>query len=270
MDPVSGKILGATEKAGYFFDNLRATSWPLVVVDVLIVAVLLFWAYLFLRETRAMRILYGLFFLLALMLLGRLMNLVLLNWILQYIMAMLVVAIPIVFQPELRNALERLGRTRFIKDFGRRTHLNVVNEVLSAVDILSKQKIGALIVFQRKTGLREYIERGADIDAIVSAEILLSIFFPKSPLHDGAVIIAGNKIVAASVTLPVSDFETTSKMGTRHRAGLGITENSDAVAIIVSEESGYISLAAEGEIERRIGSDRLSNRLNGLLRGNRK
>lgn len=267
---VSGQILGATAKAGYFFDNLRATSWPLIIFDVLIVALLLYWAYLFLRETRAMRILYGLFFLLTLMLLGRLMNLVLLNWILQYIMAMLVVAIPIVFQPELRNALERLGRTRFIKDFGRDTHINIVNETLSAVDILSKKKIGALIVFQRKTGLREYIERGAEIDAAVSSEILLSIFYPKSPLHDGAVIISGSKIVAASVTLPVSDFETTSKMGTRHRAGLGITENSDAVAIIVSEETGYVSLAVEGEIERRIGSDRLANRLNALLRRNGK
>jgi diadenylate cyclase len=200
------------------------------------------------------------------MLIGRLMNLVLLNWILQYIMAMLVVAIPIVFQPELRNALERLGRTRFIKDFGRGTQLNVVNEVLAAVDILSKQKIGALIVFQRKTGLREYIERGAELDAVVSAELLLSIFFPRSPLHDGAVIISGSKIVAASVTLPVSDFEASSKMGTRHRAGLGITENSDAVSVIVSEETGNVSLAADGAIERRIGSDRLENRLRSLLR----
>lgn len=266
MGTMSGEVLSVTTKASYFFENLHATSWPLIILDVLIVTVLFYWGYVFLRETRAMRILYGLFFLLALMLIGRLMNLVLLNWILQYIMAMLVVAIPIVFQPELRNALERLGRTRFIKDFGKGTQFNVVNEVLSAVDLLSKQKIGALIVFQRKTGLREYIERGADLDATVSAELLLSIFFPKSPLHDGAVIISGSKIVSASVTLPVSDFETTSKMGTRHRAGLGITENSDAVAIIVSEETGNISLASEGEIERRIGSEKLENRLRALLR----
>lgn len=266
MDSMSGQVLSVTSKASYFFENLHATSWPLIILDVFIVTVLFYWAYIFLRETRAMRILYGLFFLLALMLIGRLMNLVLLNWILQYIMAMLVVAIPIVFQPELRNALERLGRTRFIKDFGRGTQLNVVNEVLAAVDILSKQKIGALIVFQRKTGLREYIERGAELDAVVSAELLLSIFFPRSPLHDGAVIISGSKIVAASVTLPVSDFEASSKMGTRHRAGLGITENSDAVSVIVSEETGNVSLAADGAIERRIGSDRLENRLRSLLR----
>lgn len=263
---MSGKVLSVSSKASYFFDNLNATAWPLIVFDVLIVTILFYWAYIFLRETRAMRILYGLFFLLALMLIGRLMNLVLLNWILQYIMAMLVVAIPIVFQPELRNALERLGRTRFLRDFGKGTQLNVVNEVLSAAELLSKQKIGALIVFQRKTGLREYIERGAEIDATVSAELLLSMFFPKSPLHDGAVIISGSKIVAASVTLPVSDFETSSKMGTRHRAGLGITENSDAVSVIVSEETGSISLAYEGEIERRIGLERLESRLRALLR----
>ena len=143
---------------------------------------------------------------------------------------------------------------------------DVVEEVLSAVEILSKQKIGALIVIQRKTGLREYVEQGTQIEATVSAELLLSIFFPKSPLHDGAIIIIGNKIVAAGAVLPTSDIASSSKLGMRHRAGIGITENSDAVAVMVSEETGSISLAAGGYIEKRIGVDRLKNRLVALLR----
>jgi len=123
-----------------------------------------------------------------------------------------------------------------------------------------------LIVIQRKTGLREYVEQGTQIEATVSAELLLSIFFPKSPLHDGAIIIIGNKIVAAGAVLPTSDIASSSKLGMRHRAGIGITENSDAVAVMVSEETGSISLAAGGYIEKRIGVDRLKNRLVALLR----
>lgn len=267
MESVSGKVLGVSDNVNYFFDGLRATSWYLTAIDILLVALILYFAYLFLRETRAMRILYGLVILILLMLLGRFFNLVLLNWILGFVMTMLVVAIPVVFQPELRAALEKLGRSRFLTDFGVAPAAgDVVEEVLSAVEILSKQKIGALIVIQRKTGLREYVEQGTQIEATVSAELLLSIFFPKSPLHDGAIIIIGNKIVAAGAVLPTSDIASSSKLGMRHRAGIGITENSDAVAVMVSEETGSISLAAGGYIEKRIGVDRLKNRLVALLR----
>jgi len=269
MENVSGKILGVAEKATYFFDSLKVTSWPLILVDILIVSVLFYWAYLFVRETRAIRILYGLAIILLLMGVARLFDLVLLNWILGYVMTMLVVAIPIVFQPELRNALEKLGRSRFLTEFAKNKTSSLLDEILAAVDLLSKQKIGALIVIQRKTGLREFIERGIEIDAVVSAELLLSIFFPKSPLHDGAVILVGDKIVAASVSLPVSEMETTIKIGMRHRAGIGVTESSDAVAIIVSEETGFVSLAVSAEIERRIGDERLKNRLVGLFRNNK-
>lgn len=267
MDLISGKISGVSEKSLYFFDNFKNFSTPYLLVDILIVGVLLYWVYVFLRETRAMRILYGILFLVALALIGRFFNLILLNWILKYLMAMLVVAIPIVFQPELRAALEKLGRARFISELILSPESSkIVEEIISAVLLLSKQKCGALLVIQRQTGLKEYIENGIQVDANVSRDLLLSIFFPRSPLHDGAVIIVGDKIVAAKSTLPVSETFTSTSLGTRHKAGVGITEASDAIAIIVSEETGIISLAAGGKIERRIPDDRLRNRLSGLLR----
>lgn len=264
----SGKILGVSEKAGFLFDSFKGAQSPIFILDILIVAVLFYWAYLFLRETRAMRILYGLFLLLILMGIGNLLNLVLVNWILKYVMAMLVVAIPIVFQPELRNALERLGRTKLISDISnsKNGRDGLINEIVSAINILSREKTGALIVVQRQTGLREYIENGTTINAVVSKELLLSVFFPKSPLHDGAVIISGNTIVSARSVLPVSSSLSNPNLGTRHKAGVGITEVSDAVTIIVSEETGTVSMAVGGKLERRIPEERLRNRLSAYLR----
>lgn len=267
MDSISGKIAGVSDKSAYLFDNIKNFSTQYAILDILIVGILLYWVYVFLRETRAMRILYGILFLVALALLGRFLNLILLNWILRYLMTMLVVAIPIVFQPELRTALERLGRAKFMGDFSLSPEgSKIIDEIVSAVLALSKQKCGALIVIQRQTGLKEYIENGLQVDANVSRDILLSIFFPKSPLHDGAIIIVDNKIVSAKSTLPVAEAVTNTTLGMRHKAGVGISESSDAVAVIVSEETGIISLAVGGKLERRIADDRLRNRMNGLLR----
>lgn len=250
-----------------FFTALTFKSWPLIIIDVVIVAVLIYWVYLFLRQTRAIRIVYGLVVLIVLMLIARLMDLILLNWILQYIMAMLVVAIPVVFQPELRNALETLGRSGLIGDFNKQTSAtDIFDRVLGAVKTLSSQKTGALIVFQRKTGLREYFDRGLRVNSEISAELLVSIFFPKSPLHDGAVVIVGSRIMSASVMLPATEKELSRKLGSRHRAAIGITESSDAVSIVVSEETGAVSLAVAGELEKRISEERLKNRLIALMR----
>lgn len=268
METLTGKILGASTRTGYFLDNLRLNSSPILIVDIIIVAVLFYWVYIFLRETRAMRILYGLFFLLALMAVGKLLNMVLLNWILQSLMTMLIVAIPIVFQPELRSGLERLGRTKFLGEgaFSKEKYDEILNEILTAAHLFSKQKIGVLIVMQRQNGLREYIDNGISVDAAVSAELLLSIFFPKSPLHDGAVIVVGGKIVSASSILPVSQTTLSSNLGTRHKAAVGITENSDAVAIVVSEETGAVSLAVSGKLDYRVSEERLKNRLFSLMK----
>jgi len=260
-------VLAISDKAGSFFGSLGIKPWPYILLDIVVVAVLIYWGYLLLRQTRAMRIVYGLVFLVIIMLLARLLDLVLLNWILKYLTTMLVVAIPVVFQPELRNALEKLGRSGFITDLNRSdSQADTLDQITAAVRQMSSQKIGALIILQRKTGLRDYFERGIQLSAKVSNELLCSIFFPKSPLHDGATVIIGNKIIAASVMLPATERELSSKLGSRHRAGVGITENSDAVAIMVSEETGAVSLAVGGEIERRISEDRLKNRLVALMR----
>ncbi len=270
---MTGKILGVTERASYFIDNLRLGLNPLFFIDIIIVAILFYWAYIFLKETRAMRILYGFMFLVALLAIGAVLNLVLLNWILKNLMTMLVVAIPVVFQPELRSVLERVGRSKFLSDkvFSKDDYSSVINEILLAVKRLSEQKIGALIVLQRQTGLREYCENGIELDANISAQMLLSIFFPKSPLHDGAIIISGDKIISARSTLPVTDTDMSTDIGMRHKAAIGVTEGSDAVAIVVSEETGGVSLAVGGRLEKRISDERLKNRLIGLMRyGNNK
>lgn len=262
-----GKVLGASQSTVLFFDNLRGViSWSLI-LDILIVTVLFYWVYLFLHETRAMRILYGLLVIVALSLMGHLFNLIMLNWILKYLMTGLVVAIPVVFQPELRAALEKLGRSKFLGElaFYKEKNSNLVNILSAVVMSCSKQKIGCLIVVQRRTGLREYIENGIRLNAQVSSALLNSIFFPKSPLHDGAVIIVGDQILSAKSILPVSGASIHPGLGTRHRAGLGISEISDAVAIIVSEETGTISLSVGGKLERRISEERLKTQLSNLL-----
>lgn len=267
MESARGLILGASEKANYYLSSLTANSWFGIALDIVIVSILLYGAYIFLKETRAMRILYGLIVLLVLMLIGTLANLVLLNWILQYLMAMLVVAIPIVFQPELRAALEKLGRSRLAGNFKNRGEGNIFEDITAAILKLSKEKIGALVVIQGKTGLREFIEQGVKVNAELSSDLLISLFFPKSPLHDGAVIVVQDKIVAASVNLPVSENEeaVSVNLGFRHRAGIGITENSDAISLIVSEETGSISIAYGGKIERRVSEERLKKRLRYLM-----
>lgn len=215
-----------------------------------------------------MRILYGLGFLVALFAIGSLLNLTLLNWILKNLMTMLIVAIPVVFQPELRAVLERMGRSKLFSEkvFSRHDDSGVIEEIVTASKKMAERRVGGLIVLQRQTGLREYIENGVKIDAKVSSSLLLSIFFPHSPLHDGAVIISNNRIVSARSTLPVSDSNLHPDLGMRHKSGVGVTENSDAISIIVSEEAGSVSLAISGKLERRISEERLRNRLAALMR----
>ncbi len=256
------------DKIIYFLSGLQINFGPTVFIDVAIVAALFYWIYSFLKETRALRILYGFLVLILVMLIAKIFNLILLNFILQYLTTALVVAIPIVFQPELRQALEKIGRPRFWSDIHltRDEFSKLLDEIILVCDQFSKQKIGALIVIQRSTGLREYIENGTRIDAKVSAGILNSIFFPKSPLHDGAVIIIGQRILSASSILPVAEVEAGRNLGTRHRAAIGISQVSDAIAIVVSEETGSISIAVGGDLERRLNLERLRTRLSRLLR----
>jgi len=243
------------------------------VIDILIVAFVVYKLMLLIKGTRAVQLIKGLAVLLIATALSSMLDLNTMNWLLRQAMTALVVALPVVFQPELRRALEKLGRGKFLThtpltsfapgDAGR---VKVIAEITRATTILSKNKIGALIILERETGLEEHIDSGLKIDGIVSAEFLVNIFMPKTPLHDGAVIIRGDRVAAAACFLPLSENSfPASGLGTRHRAGLGISEHSDAVAVIVSEETGVISIAVEGVLNRHLNEADLQDRLTALL-----
>lgn len=242
----------------------------LIALDILVVAFIIYKIIMLIKGTRAVQIAKGFAVIIAVYFISDLLNLTTLNWLMRQLQLMIVVAIPIVFQPELRRALEQLGRGKIfagtVPVLGTEEMSKLINEAVHAVELLKKEKRGALIVFERKTGLKDYIETGVKIDAAVSMELLVNIFSPKSPLHDGAVIIRGDRIASASCFLPFTDSPYLSKqLGTRHRAALGITEHSDAVAIIVSEETGAVSLAHEGELTRFLDKDQLKEILEEIL-----
>ena len=189
-------------------------------------------------------------------------------FILQYSLTALVVAIPIVFQPELRNALIKLGRTKFtggFLDLKKRELHEVIEIIVESCEILSKQKIGALIVLARSDRLREHVEKGKSLNAELSTELLINIFSPKAPLHDGAVIIAGNKIIAAGAVLPLSDSKFDYHLGTRHRAAIGLSSISDAIVLVVSEETGRVSIAIDGVLETDLKPEQINEKLQGIL-----
>lgn len=242
--------------------NVDFSIWAFL--DILIVSLLFYWIYLFLKETRAMRILYGIIVLLLLFFASIVFNLNALNYLLRTLTTMFVVAIPVVFQPELRSALERIGMADIVSDFkklNKNEVLQVIQEITNAVEKLSKDKVGALIVIGQKTGLRNIIDTGTKLSANISEELILSIFYPKNPLHDGAAVIRGNKISAAGCTLPLSDNLIDPSLGTRHKAAIGLSEQSDATIVVVSEERGTISLATRGILQKDITLDELSEQL---------
>ena len=224
------------------------------VIDILVVAYFLYRIYLMLKNTRAGTLTKGVLLLLVFTAICKLLNLHVISWLLDKSTAMLMVALPIVFQPELRRALERIGRWPI---FGSRTKLTeteleeMLNGVSDAVRVFSRDKVGALLVFERLSGLEDRIETGVAIDGLVSSGLLQNIFVKDTPLHDGAVVIRGNRIVAACCLLPLTENRNLSQeLGTRHRAALGVSEQSDAVVLVVSEENGTISLGRNGELLR--------------------
>ncbi len=240
------------------------------IIDILIVAFAIYKAITIIKGTRAVQLIKGLVVLLLASLVSDLLGLQTVAWILSKSQNVLLFALPVVFQPELRKALERLGRGKF---FARPMAMlnqealdNLLNELLRAVKYLSKNSIGALIIIERETGINDFIETGIKIDGLVTAEFMINIFIPKSPLHDGAVIIRGDRIIAASCFLPLSENPNLSKeLGTRHRAALGLTEQSDALAIIISEETGVISVAEDGKLTRYLDEATLKELLNKRL-----
>lgn len=233
-------------------------------LDIVLVAVFLYLCFSLIKGTRAVQILQGVGVLLSIMFISYLIQLDTVYWILRYSLFTIAVAIPIVFQPELRRALGAIGRgglfTSTKTALDKETIVKIVDEISWTASILSQAKIGALMVIEKETGMEEFIETGTRVNGEVSSKLLLSIFMPKSPLHDGAVILRGNKVVAASCYLPLSENVPSSRenlLGTRHRAAIGITEQTDAVVVIVSEETGAISLARNGKLTKQLGEETL-------------
>lgn len=248
--------------------GIMSTINLLDILDIVIVAFVLYKLYFLIKDTRAVALLKGLIVLLIATLVSRWLGLQVVNWLLQKTMTVVFVALPIVFQPELRRALEQLGRGRL---FSKNAFLNeeeaerLVNEAAEAVAVLSKNKIGALIVFERETGLNDYIESGIRVDGLVSSEFLTNIFIPNTPLHDGAVIIRADRVVAAGCILPLSEDRSLSKeLGTRHRSAIGISEQADALVVVVSEETGIVSIAEGGRITRYVEPQALRDYLKPL------
>ena len=209
----------------------------------------------FIKETRAEQLVKGLLVLVAVTFVSEICNFYTLNWILRSTLALGVLALVIVFQPELRRGLEYVGRSKLVPNrFGqidKDKAKYITTEFVKGVENFSQTKTGALIIIERETALTDIIETGTIVDAEISAEMLGNIFYEGAPLHDGAVIIRGDRIRAAGCVLPLTQNKTLNKeLGTRHRAGIGITENSDAIALIVSEETGIISMAIDGKLSR--------------------
>jgi diadenylate cyclase len=258
----------------FIFDRLSWTD----AIDLFLVTIIIFSILRLLRDTQAVVLLRGVLLLIALLnLLTSLEVLPAFSWLVRTTLPALLFAIPVIFAPEIRRALERLGRAGAILEGGRTTSKgstdinDTVSAVVSASARLSDRRHGALIVIQRLDSLYEYIETGVPMNAQVTPELLIQVFYPNTPLHDGAVIISGTQLVAAACVMPLSSSGVLSRsperqMGLRHRAALGISEVSDAVAVVVSEETGSISVVHGGRMIRRLNAERLENILRALFR----
>ena len=251
-----------------FFQNIISNIGINDVLDILIVAFLFYKLLGFIRETRAEQLAKGLLMLVVVALVARWLHLYTLQWILSNLVNVGLIAVVIIFQPELRRLLENLGRNKLISNFSGidlEEAEEITVEIREALLSMSKSRTGALIVFERETSLTDIIETGTLIQAGISREMIGNIFYEGAPLHDGALIVRGDKLWAAGCVLPLTEDKKLSKeLGTRHRAGIGITENSDALVFIVSEETGIISKAEDGKLERMLTASRIDELLKSI------
>lgn len=257
------------------FSSYRTTMDLGDVAEILIIAVLLYYTLVWMKTTRAWILLKGLIVILVFLLLAYFFRMTTILWMAQNVLGFAVTALIVVLQPELRKALEELGKKNIISSvlpFDNSHRVNeefsekTINEITKACVEMGKVRTGALIVIEQKVSLRDYERTGIDVDGIVTSQLLINIFEHNTPLHDGAVIIQGNRVVSATCYLPLSDNLGLSKeLGTRHRAGVGISEITDSLTIIVSEETGKISVAYEGELERNLDADSLRDRMHKIL-----
>ncbi len=252
----------------FSWDNI--TQYLGTIIDILLVSYVIYKLIMLLRGTRAIQLLKGIMVIVAAWLLSTFLELRTLQFLMSQAFTYGVLAIIIIFQPELRRALEQLGSGRLFS----RTHAfaddqavsQLVTEINKAAQYMAKRRIGALIVIERNTGLSDYIETGTEITGKVSSELLINIFIPNTPLHDGAVIIRKNSVMAAGCYLPLSENPSIDKdLGTRHRAAIGMSEVSDAVSVVISEETGMISLAINGELYRDLKEEVLKEYLTAHL-----
>lgn len=249
------------DKLVFLLSTIRITD----VIDIFIVSFMFYKLFALIRGTRATQLIKGILFIFIGSKLSEFFKLYTISWILNNAVTVGFIAILIVFQPELRRILEHIGNNKLLKPVNfeeSRSNANVIEEIVKATYSLAGKKIGALMVLERKTGLRDIIETGISLNSDISYELLMNIFIPNTPLHDGAVVISNDHIIAASCFLPLTDNKQISmELGTRHRAGIGISEKSDAIVIVVSEETGYVSVCEKSKINRNVSKEYLLNYL---------
>ena len=258
-----------------FLDGIFSNVYRITIndiIDIAIVAYIFYKIFMFIKDTRAEQVFKGIILLLLATLLSEAFKLHTLNWILLRTLDLGFIAALIIFQPELRAGLEHIGRTNFniflksnnVSDDNLNT---TIEEIVEALYSLSRQKIGALIIMERQTKIGEIINTGTSVDGEVSRQLLINIFIPNTPLHDGAVVIRESKIKAAACFLPLTESKDLSKdLGTRHRAAVGVSEVSDCISLIVSEETGDVSIAKSGKLYRNVSRERMTNILKNNLR----
>jgi diadenylate cyclase len=239
--------------------------WDLL--DILIVSILIYEGLKLIRGTRAVQMAVGSLFIVALFYVSRLAPLQTVNWMIRNMLLYLAFAAIVIFQSDIRRALAHFGQARFFRYLNRQESADeTIEEIVVAATMLAAQHIGAIVAIEREIGMRNYIESGIPLDATLTYDLLVTIFHPGSPLHDGAAILQENRIAAAACFLPLTVNPRVSReLGTRHRAAIGLTEENDAVAVVVSEETGHISLALDGRIERNLTPDALRDRMRSLV-----
>src|SRR5213593_2822559 len=241
--------------------------WLLDLLDIFLVAALFYRLLILVKGTRSAQMYVGLLIIVLVGIVAREFELIAVKWIVDSLKTVWLIAFVILFQPELRHALAQFGRTRYFRSFLRGDQYGALGELVRGVETLAQRRHGALIVLERNVGLRNFVETGTRIDAKLSAELLVTLFSPGSPLHDGAVILREDAVVAAACILPLSASARTSPvLGTRHRAALGLSEETDAATIVVSEESGGISVAFRGVLKQHLNEGELRSELSRIFR----
>lgn len=235
-------------------------------IDIILVTIIIYRILLIIKGTRAAKMLLGLGVLVVVSFFSKYLELYTLDLLISSFWGQVVIALIVLFQPEIRRALAKMGETSILQSLTSAEELKSLEEIIRATIALSNKKVGAIIVIEREVSLKDYVEIGVPLDAKVSKELLMSIFHPTSPIHDGAVIIKGNRVLAAGCFLPIAlEADLSKTYGTRHRAGLGITEETDAVTVLVSEETGTISVGVDGKLESFFDISTLRDRLTELF-----